>query len=129
MLKVLSGIFVVLHGLVHLWYVVLSFGLVEFQPDMGWTGESWLLTGPLGEPAARSLAGILYAVASVVFVAGGVGIFAGADWWRSLLMGSAIFSSVLVLLYWDGGMDMIVQKGLVGLLINIAVIVFIWVLK
>jgi hypothetical protein len=40
MLRILFGIFVVLHGLVHLWYVVLSQRLVEFQADMGWTGES-----------------------------------------------------------------------------------------
>ena len=123
MLKLLSGIFIVLHGLVHLWYVVLSYGLVEFQPDMGWTGESWLLSGLLGESLARSLAGVLYIAATLAFVAGGVGIFADAEWWRPLVLGTAILSSVLVLLYWDGGPEMIVQKGLVGLLINVGIIV------
>lgn len=122
MLKLLSGIFIVLHGLVHLWYVVLSYGLVEFQPDMGWTGESWLLSGLLGESLTRSLAGVLYIAASLAFVASGVGIFADAEWRRPLLLGSAILSSVLVLLYWDGGTEMIVQKGLAGLLINVGII-------
>jgi hypothetical protein len=51
MLRFLIGIFIVLHGLVHLWYVVLSQGLVEFEPEMGWTGESWLLSRLLGESA------------------------------------------------------------------------------
>ncbi len=31
----LIGIFIILHGLVYAWYVVLSFNLVQFQPDMG----------------------------------------------------------------------------------------------
>ena len=129
MRNVLFGIFIVLHGLVHLWYAVLSLGLVEFQPEMGWTGESWLLTGLLGESAARSLAGVLYALATILFVAGGVGIFAGAEWWRLLLMAAAIFSSVLILLYWDGGMERIVEKGLLGLLINVGIIVVLTVFK
>jgi len=30
--------FLILHGLVHLWYLVLAFRLVEYKPDMGWTG-------------------------------------------------------------------------------------------
>jgi len=129
MLNVLFGIFIVLHGLVHLWYVVLSFGLVEFQPDMGWTGKSWLPTDLLGESAAHSLAGILYITATILFIASSVGIFTGAQWWRLILMGSAIFSSVLILLYWDGGMEMIVEKGLMGLLINVVIIALITVFK
>ncbi len=123
MLKVLFGLFIMLHGLVYLWYVVLSYGLVEFQPDMGWTGESRLLSGVLGESKTRSLAGILYIVATVAFVVSGIGIFAGAEWRHSLLLGSAILSSVIILLYWDGKMEMFIQKGLGGLLINAGIIV------
>lgn len=48
MLSFLIGAFVVLHGLVHVWYVTLSQGLVEFQPEMGWSGRSWALSDPLG---------------------------------------------------------------------------------
>jgi len=59
MIRVLSGVFFVLHGLVHLWYVVLSQRLVAFQADMGWTGESWLLTGPLGDVASRWVATVV----------------------------------------------------------------------
>jgi hypothetical protein len=123
MLKLLSGLFIVLHGLVHLWYVVLSYGLVEFQPGMGWTGESWLLSRVMGSSTARSVAGVLYVVAALGFVAGGVGIFADAEWQRPLLLGPALFSAALVLLYWDGGTEMIVQKGLVGLMINAGIVV------
>jgi hypothetical protein len=37
--RVQSGVFIVLHGLVHVWYVTLSQRWVEFQPEMVWTGE------------------------------------------------------------------------------------------
>ena len=55
MLAFWSGLFIVLHGLVHLWYVVLSQKLVAFQPEMGWVGRSWLLTNVLGDSPTRSL--------------------------------------------------------------------------
>ena len=44
MLRLLIGFFIVLHGLVHMWYFTLSQRLVEFQPEMGWTGKSWLFS-------------------------------------------------------------------------------------
>jgi len=46
-------------------------GLVEFEPDMGWTSESWLLFGLLGEAATRRLAGVVLSLATVGFVVGG----------------------------------------------------------
>lgn len=48
MLRISIGIFMLLHGLVHLWYFVMSRGLVELKPEMGWSGKSWLLTNLLG---------------------------------------------------------------------------------
>lgn len=123
MLKVLGGIFVVLHGLVHLWYFTLSRGLVEYKPDMGWSGQSWLLTNPLGDATTRALASVLYVVAAVAFVASGIGILANSGWWRTALAASAIFSSVLVVVFWDGGGQQLMQKGLLGLLINVAILI------
>lgn len=123
MLKALIGVFIVLHGLVHLWYVTLSQRLVEFQPAMGWTGESWLVSGVLGNAATRSLASVLYVLAAIAFVASGVGVFMGADWWRPVLIGTAVFSSAALLLYWDGNTQMLVEKGMLGLLINILILV------
>lgn len=125
MVRVAFGLFVVLHGLVHLWYVTLSQRLVEFRPEMGWTGRSWLMSDLLGLPPAGSLASVLYVLATGAFVAAGAGIVVSAEWWRPLLMVAAVFSSTVLLLYWDGSMQMLVQKGLLGLLINVAVIILI----
>ena len=123
MSRFLFGIFIVLHGLVHLWYVTLSQRLVEFQPEMGWTGKSWLFSPLLGDAATRSLATVLYGLATLGFVIGGIGIFAQQAWWRPLVIGSATFSAAIILLFWDGGLRMLVQKGLIGLLINIVLLV------
>ena len=40
MLRIFIGIFMLLHGLVHLWYFVMSRGLVELKLEMGWSGKS-----------------------------------------------------------------------------------------
>lgn len=123
MFRVLFGIFVLLHGLVHLWYVTLSQRWVEFQAEMGWSGESWLLTPLLGDAATRAVATVLYVLATLGFVAGAIGVLAGQAWWRPLVVGSAAFSAAIILVFWDGGLQMIVEKGLAGFLINVALLV------
>lgn len=122
MLQFWLGLFIVLHGLVHLWYVTLSQRLVAFQPEMGWTGRSWLWSGLLGEGATRTLASAFYLLAAFALVTGGVGLSLQADWWRPVLMAAAVVSTVVIPLFWDGSLQMAVQKGLLGLLINAALL-------
>jgi hypothetical protein len=129
MVRFLIGAFFVLHGLVHMWYVVLSQGLVEFEVEMGWTGESWLMTRLLGDAATRSVASVLYALSTVGFVAGGIGMLARQGWWRPVAVASAALSGATVILLWDGGLDSIVQKGLAGLLIDVGILAVLLVLR
>lgn len=129
MFRFFIGLFIVLHGLVHLWYFTLSQRLVEFQAEMGWTGRSWILTNLIGDAATRSLASVLYVLATLGLVAGGTGILMQQDWWRPVLVGSAIFSSAVIILFWDGGTEMSVQKGIIGFLINLVILVTLLVLR
>lgn len=122
MLQILTGIFIILHGLVHLWYVVLSLNWVEFQPDMGWTGRSWLLSGVLQDPAMRTTSAVLFIASAIAFVISGVGILINVDWLDTVIMISAILSTMVLVVFWDGSLDMIVQKGLIGVLINLTII-------
>ena len=119
MVNFLVGTFVVLHGLVHLWYVTLSQQIVEFQREMGWTGESWLLPQTLQESAGRTLASLLFTAAAVAFVVTGAGIYSNASWWRAALAASAVLSSVSLVLFWDGSPAMLVQKGGLAFVINV----------
>ena len=122
MLRFLGGVFIILHGLVHLWYLTLSQGWVGFQSEMGWDGSSLLLSGFMSDSALRPIASILYLISTAIFLVGGVGVFMQAEWTRSVLMIAAVLSSVVILLFWDGNGGMLVQKGLLGLLIDLVIL-------
>jgi len=42
---------------------------------------------------------------------------------------SGVYSAVVIALFWDGGTDMIVQKGLVGLLLSVVAVVIAGLLR
>ena len=46
-----------------------------------------------------------------------------------MVVGSAAFSAVIIFLFWDGEMQMLADKGGIGLLINIAVLVAVLILR
>lgn len=129
MLHTITATFIILHGLVHLWYVSLSQGLVPFKPEMGWSGRSWLFTPLLGSATTGTLAGPLYLLATLLFVVAGAGLFAQADGVRLLLTAAALLSSTLILIFWNGDMNMWMEKGLIGLLINLALLAFFWLAR
>lgn len=122
MISILFGIFFVLHGLVHLLYFGQSARYFELQPGMVWPDGSWMFSRSLGDGTTRNLASVLLVLAAVVFVAGGIGIFARQAWWRSVILAAALFSSLIYLLLWDGGWSHLDNKGGVGILINLAIL-------
>jgi hypothetical protein len=129
MVRALFGIFVILHGLVHLWFVVLSQELIEVKPEMGWTPQSWLFTGLIGDTATRWLVTVVSILLALTFTAGGIGLFTRASWWRPVVIGASVASAALILLYWDGGTQLLVEKGLVGFLIDALIWVAVAVLN
>jgi hypothetical protein len=129
LLRIIVGVFIVLHGLVHLFYSGQSARLFELQPDMVWPDGSWAFSRLLGDEATRTLAAVLYVLAALGFVVGGIGILASQAWWRPVVVGSAAFSAAIILLFWDGGLDMLADKGAIGLLINLAILAALLVLR
>jgi len=129
MTRVLFNVLLVLHGLVHLWFTVLAAGVVEFKEDMGWTGHSWLFTRLLGDQATRSAAAVLFALAAAGFVVGGIGLAAGQGWWRPVIIWWGAFSAAMIVLFWDGSTNMVVEKGLVGLLLSVVAVVIAGLLR
>lgn len=116
------GIILMLHGLVHLWYVVLNQGLVEFRPEMGWTGRSWILTNFLGADITQPLATIFYSLAAISFVIAGIGLITSQNWTRLWIIVASSISAASILLFWDGSFKYLVEKGAIGLLLNTALI-------
>jgi hypothetical protein len=123
MIRILFGVFVVLHGMVHLLYIGQSARYFELQPGMVWPDGSWGFSKFLGAEANRMLANIFLLLAASGFVAAGFGILAGQAWGRPVLIGSAVFSAALFILFWDGVAQQIDNKGGVGVLINLALLV------
>ena len=128
MLRFIIGIFIVLHGLVHLLYFGQSWRLFELQAGLVWPDGSWAFSKLLGEKRTRLLASISCVLAAIGFVAGGAGILLAQGWWRSVVVGSAAFSAIIFSLLWDGKMKKLHDKGGLGLLINLAILVAVLIL-
>jgi hypothetical protein len=121
MFRIILGVFMVLHGLVHLLYFGQSARYFELQHEMVWPDGSWAFSRLLGDEATRILASISCALAAIGFVAGGTGILVRQAW-RPVVVASAAFSAGIIILFWDGELQMMDDKGLIGLLINIAIL-------
>jgi hypothetical protein len=129
MFRVIVGIFMVLHGLVHLLYVGQSQRFFELQPGLAWPDGAWAFSRFLGDEATRNLASVLLVLATIGFVAGGVGIFVKQDWWRLLVVGAAVLSAALYILMWNGHLQRLNDQGIIGILINMAILVAVLVLR
>jgi hypothetical protein len=128
MLQFIFGIFIVLHGLVHLLYFGQSARRFELKPGMVWPDGSWAFSRLLGDEATRNLASISLILAAIGFIAGGIGILVSQSWWRPVVVGAAAFSSVVYILFWNGRMQNLDGQGAVGLLIDLAILVAVLVL-
>jgi hypothetical protein len=93
----LVGIFLILHGITHV-----------FWPYYG-PSTSWLI----GDAPALAIA--LWVAATALFVIAGLALIVRSSLWRPLTVVSAIESIALMLLFWSIGLW-------VGLAINIAVL-------
>lgn len=122
MAKIGFGIFLVLHGLVHLLYLGQSVRFFELQPGLVWPDGAWLWARFLTNEAGRWVTAVSLIIATVGFVASGIGVWGEFGWWRAAVVGTAVFSSLLYLVAWDGGWQNLDDKGGVGLLINVALV-------
>ncbi|MCU4718733.1 hypothetical protein [Halapricum hydrolyticum] len=122
MRRVAVAVFLALHGLVHGWYVVLSNGWVQAEDAMGWNGTSWLLSSLLTQEPILALASVVYAVVTIAFLAGAVGHWRRTEWASGVLLAAAILSTITLLVMWDGVATLLVEKGIVGVLINAAIV-------
>ncbi len=122
-MRFIFGIFLVLHGLVHLLYFGQSARFFELKPGMVWPDGSWAFSKLLGNEAARNLASVLLIVAAIALIAGAAGILVNQAWWRPIVVGVAAFSALVYLLFWNGSVKNLDGQGLVGILIDIAVLV------
>jgi hypothetical protein len=129
MIRIIVGVIFVLHGVVHLLYFGQSARYFELQPGMVWPDGAWAFSKLLGDQSTRILAGIALVLAALGFVAGGAGIFLRQAWWRPVVLGVAIFSTIIYLLFWDGIWQNLDNKGWIGILINAAILAVVLVFQ
>ena len=125
MLYIILGIFFILHGLVHLLYAGQSLRMFELQPGMTWPDGSWAFKSLFGEKAIRVFGGVLCLLATDGFVIGAILLFLSHDFWRPLITWSAIFSALVFIFLWDGKMQALHNKGLIGILINAVILIIV----
>ena len=119
------GIFLILHGLVHLLYMGQSIRLFELQPGMVWPDGSAVLSRTIGDEPVRVIAAVLLITAAVGFALGGAGLAFRQEWWRPIILGISVYSSIIYLLLWDGRMKTLNDKVFVGIAINLAILLMI----
>ena len=123
------GIFLVLHGLVHLLYFGQSNRFFELQPGLVWPDGAWTFSRLLGDDTTRLMAGAACGLAAAGLIIGGAGLLLGQVWWRPVVVSVAVFSSILYLLFWNGKMQQLPNQGAVGILINIVILAAVLVLQ
>jgi hypothetical protein len=128
-MKIVFGIFFILHGLVHLLYAGQSLRLFELRTGMIWPDGSWFLSKLVGDSATRIMAGIMLALAALVLIAAGLGLILSGSWWRPVVVGAAAFSSLLFILLWNGSFKVLDEQGAVGLAIDLVILVIVLIFK
>ena len=69
------------------------------------------------------------ALVAVGFAASGIGIIARMPWWRQVIVGSALFSTAIFVLFWDGAAQHLDSKGAVAIMINIAILIVVLIFR
>jgi hypothetical protein len=118
----ITGVFFILHGLVHGLYFGQSRRFFELRPNMVWPDGSWVVSRLLGDETTRLLASVCLVLAGLGFVAGGMGVFARQAWWRPVVVASAALSTVIWLLFWNGKFQALDDQGGIAILINVAIL-------
>ena len=99
MLQMIFGIFLILHGLVHLLWFVVPWQLTEVD---GLPYTTTIIAGriDLGGNGIRFV-GFLWILGTIAFVVAGIGLLLSASWWWPVTVGAAIYSLFLCLLGWS----------------------------
>lgn len=97
--RVVLGLFLIAHGLVHVMYVVPE--PTQEQGGLEWPfhlDRSWALSG-LGDDVARTVGILLMVLTIAAFAVAGVALLADLGWWSGAAIVAAAASSALLALF------------------------------
>jgi hypothetical protein len=118
--RILFGLFLALHRLVHLLFFGQSAQLLNLQPGLTWPIDSWALSGLFAERRRRWVAGALCILLAMGFVFGAVGVARIRSWADPVVVTSSGISILLFILFWDGHLRRLDQQGAV--LLDLAIV-------
>jgi hypothetical protein len=124
-MNIVFGVFIILHGLVHLLYFGHANRYFELKPGLSWPAKSWTFSRLLSESTTRFLVSILLVIAGIGFIASGAGILFYVAWWRTVLIITSILSALLFIIFWDGRRQNLDGQGMIGVLIDIWLLVMV----
>jgi DNA-binding transcriptional LysR family regulator len=119
-LRILAGIFVILHGLVHPLLAVIPPPKEEHTDEHPATmGSFWTKSWLFGEgPKAKIVLYALSALAALALLVAGITFIALASWAKAAWLGGAGLSLLVLLVYWKK--DFVYGIGIDGLMIAAA---------
>jgi hypothetical protein len=129
MAKIIIGIFIILHGLVHLLYFGQSKKSFELRPGMIWPDDSWLFSKKLGIERTRVFASILCILVAIGFILSGIGLLFIQPWWQKTAVVSIIVSSLIYILFWDGRLHKLNDQGGYAIIINSAILIAMFIIE
>ena len=129
MVKILVGVFILLHGFVHLLYFGHSQKLFELQAGLVWPEDSWVLSSRLSGDKIKLIASTSLLMSAIGFIIAGAGLLLTQPWWRAIIIFAIVLSSFIYLIFWNGKLDQLPDQGLVGILINLLLLIFLFILK
>ncbi len=125
-MSIFAGIFFILHALVHLLYAGQALRFFELRPGLIWPDKAWAFSRLLGDAATRTLAAVILALIALAFLAGALGLFFGQDWWCGVSASASVLSVLVYILLWDGKFQELPDKGGVGLLISLVILIVVF---
>lgn len=85
-----------------------------------------MLSGVLSEETILDLGSALFTLVALGYTAGAAGYPLSPGWWDSVPATSAVLSSLLYVALRDGRTEKLMEKGEVGIVINVVVLVWLY---
>ncbi|MCZ7546025.1 MAG: hypothetical protein M5R40_21990 [Anaerolineae bacterium] len=93
LVRAILAIVVGAHGIGHVLFLLPVLGVV----DWGQSTRSWLLSG---EGLTKVVGAVIWAVATLGFIAAAIGIFGQQSWWRAVAVVASVISLAGLALFW-----------------------------
>lgn len=105
-----------------------SMNYFELEKGFIWPDNSRFLSNNLGLHAKKRFAAALCVIAAISFIVSGISIFFGHAWQNIAIIVAVSVSTFLFIAFWDGRRSKLHTQGGVGILINILIVVYTFLL-